>query len=139
MTNLEFDGPQPCRLLTAHNAQTATVAQGFIDCVLVVVVGRIVWVDPTDRLPLDRVPRAELLTGKPVRADGAVDIEVGRTDVAASAVGKVVDGPNGREWQHALGGTTLASLDTDRTQAAVDTFAGVDLPGIAAMRLDDQE
>jgi hypothetical protein len=90
-------------------------------------------------LPIDGVTRTELLARQPLGVDRAVDIEVGRADVAAAAGGEIIDGPNRRQRQHTLGRTALAGLDADGSQATVDTLGGIDVPGVATVGLDRQE
>ena len=130
--HLQADRPQSRRLLAFHDAATAAVALLVVNGVLVEIVQRIVGIDVTNHRSLDGVAWAEFLGGQAIGPRRTADIEVGRTDAAATALGVVVHRADRGERQDTMRRANIAHLvGTRDAQANVDALVRRDDPGVA--------
>jgi hypothetical protein len=65
IADFQSKGAVARRRLAGFYAFAASVAQGLVDRILIIIVVRILFVDLADHLPLDRVPRTDFPRRKP--------------------------------------------------------------------------
>jgi hypothetical protein len=93
VADLQTKGSISRRRLARLDAPSATVTEGFINRVFIIVVVGILFVDFANYTPLERIPRTDLSRWQSHLIGLAGNIEIGRAKLAVSAFWKVVYSP----------------------------------------------
>ena len=100
--------PIACRRFTRLDTFAATVTQRFVNRVFVVVVIRIFFVDFSDYPPLQRILWTRRAGREPFFIRLAGDIEISGTQLAITALRKLIHGFDGGMAQNARGAAQVA-------------------------------